>query len=90
LKIEPAACDERLQPHRCTGRKVALAFAASVYTGFWCIEADKADRLPAHADRVAVNDLHSTGRDRIRSCWRRQRGEGKSYGSDGARVRYRG
>jgi hypothetical protein len=85
LKIEPAARHE-CPESRCSARcQIALAFASSVYTGLWRVESDKADCLPADANRVGVDDLHRAGRDRLGSSWRRQDGEYKSQGDDCSR-----
>jgi hypothetical protein len=89
LKIEAAARYKASQSSCGASGKVAFAFASGIAARLRCVESDKADCLPANADGVGVDHLHGAGRDRLGSSWRRQRGEGKSYGGGGAHVRYR-
>jgi hypothetical protein len=86
LEIESTAGYKAPQSPCGAGRKVALAFAASIAARFWCVESDKPDCLPANADHVTINHLHGARSDRLRTCGRRQRGERKSYGGAGVHV----
>jgi hypothetical protein len=86
LKIEAAASYNASEASSGASCKIALTFTFGLVAGLWCVESDKADCLPANSDGVPVDHLHRAGRDWFGSCRRRQRGEYKSCGGDGAHV----
>jgi hypothetical protein len=71
LQIKPAARHECPESRCSAGCKIALAFAASVDAGLWCVKSDQADCLPADTNRVGVDDIHRAGRNRLGLCRRR-------------------